>query len=533
MHVPLPTVHTPLHVHRFRALLAKHPQPAFRSFIVEGLSNGFAIGHAGTDVHSIAPNLPSSHMHFDYISDYLAQCCADGQTAGPFSYPPFPAMQCSGLGVVPKKNGKLRVIHHLSAPEGRSVNDGISRQAFSLNYIRVDDAIAIIQRIGQGALLTKLDIRNAFRLVPVRPADWHLLGIHWDGQFFFEKVLPFGLRSSPYIFDKVATAIEWIIRNEFSIPDLLHYLDDFLSIARPAQSVATQQRDIIVQAFAYLQVPLALEKLEGPTTSLTFLGITLDTIRLEARLPADKLSELRGLVEDFSHARTTSAAQFASFLGKLSFAASVIVPGRTFTRRLWDFSSRFSKVPSHYRIVLNDECRQDLRWWRHLLREWNGKAFFLYSEHTIATELGLYTDASGAIGWGAYYGRQGRWIQGKWSGEAQPLSIEYKELFAIVAACSTWGQEWGRLRLVVNCDNKAVVDCLASGTSKSPTVMCLLRKLFFVCAKHNFMVVARHVPGRTNSIADALSRFAMPDFRRLAPLARTEPDIPVPLPMLD
>jgi len=103
-------------------------------------------------------------------------------------------MRCSGLGVVPKKNGKLRVIHH----------------DHSLQYIRVDDAIKRILSIGKGALLTKLDIRNAFRLIPVRPEDWHLLGICWQQQYYYERVLPFGLRSSPFIFDRVATAIEWI-----------------------------------------------------------------------------------------------------------------------------------------------------------------------------------------------------------------------------------------------------------------------------------------------------------------------------------
>ena len=76
-----------------------------------------------------------------------------------------------------------------------------------------------------------------------------------------------------------------------------------------------------------------------------------------------------------------------------------------------------------------------------LVEDWNGKAFFLFRDETPASELGLYTDASGLIGGGAYYGQEGRWMLGRWSKEQQQLSIEYKELYAVLVACSTWGHK--------------------------------------------------------------------------------------------
>ena len=518
-------IFTPMHVARFSKLLADHPDPAFSDYVVNGLTYGFKVGYQGQRESLTAPNLASAHANADHISTHLEKCTLDGQTAGPFDTPPFPIMQCSGLGVVPKKNGRLRVIHHLSAPPGQSVNDHISTTDYSLRYVRVDDAIQSILAKGRGALLTKLDIRNAFRLIPVHPSDWPLLGISWNGQFYYERVLPFGLRSSPFIFDRVASAIEWIIRNHFSISDLLHYLDDFLCVSPGHKVLATKQRDIIVNAFQLLQVPLAEEKLEGPSTVITFLGITLDTVRMEARLPEDKLVELRSLLGQYNSARSISSAKLASFLGKLSFASSVIIPGRTFTRRLWDLAKRFHKVPHYYKIVLTSECRKDIQWWDTLIQGWNGKSFFLSQNLTPSTELGLFTDASGAIGWGAYYGREHRWIQGQWATDVEHLSIEFKELYALLAACLAWGSRWSKLRITIHCDNKAVVDSIASGTSKSPTVMSLLRKLFMICAQHNFTVTACHVPGKCNLIADSLSRFKMQEFRRLAPKAQAKPDI--------
>ena len=137
-------------------------------------------------------------------------------------------------------------------------------------------------------------------------------------------------------------------------------------------SLASYHRDIIVAAFDYLQVPLATEKLEGPTTHLIFLGICLDTVRMEARLPDDKISELRAFLSEFSSIRCTTVAKFASFLGKLSFASAVVTASRTFISRLWDVSKRFHAAPPYYKIVLSAECKLDIHWWFILLRDWNG-----------------------------------------------------------------------------------------------------------------------------------------------------------------
>ena len=60
-------------------------------------------------------------------------------------------------------------------PEGKSVNDGITKSLCSLHYVTIDDAINQVVKLGQGSLLAKVDIKSAFRLLPVHPADRHLL----------------------------------------------------------------------------------------------------------------------------------------------------------------------------------------------------------------------------------------------------------------------------------------------------------------------------------------------------------------------
>ena len=246
------------------------------------------------------------------------------------------------------------------------------------------------------------------------------------------------------------------------------------------------------------------------------------SIRLEARLPLDKLVEIRSLLTDTVTRRRISQRNLESLLGKLSFAARVIVPGRTFVRRLWSVFSRYQEP--HFTIVLSQDCNADLNWWIRLLADWNGKSFFLHPDWTPSADVHLFTDASATRGWGAY--NDGRWIQGEWTQQQLSNSIEWTELYALAVACTTWGREWSQLRILVQCDNMCVVECVRTGTSKAPAVMQLLRELFFGCAKCNFTLSAAHIASSINTIADdTLSRFHMQVFRQKAPMARTMADV--------
>ena len=91
------------------------------------------------------------------------------------------------------------------------MNDAISRDLCSLSYISVDDAAKAVTRVGRGALLAKVDIKNAYRIVEVHPEDRLLLGMQFEGLLYIDSVLPFGLRSAPKIFTAIADALEWIV----------------------------------------------------------------------------------------------------------------------------------------------------------------------------------------------------------------------------------------------------------------------------------------------------------------------------------
>ena len=178
--------------------------------------------------------------------------------------------------MISKKNkiNARGLILDLSFPLGRSVNDGIDKNEFPVCYAKIDDAIRLIVKLGKDALMAKVDIKNAFRIVSNHPDDYYLLGMTWREHYFVDLALPFGLRSAPYIFNSLADLFQWILVNNYLVPDILHYLDDYLTRGPPASFVCGQSLHAIQQAASDTGIPLAPDKIESSTTCLTYLELS-------------------------------------------------------------------------------------------------------------------------------------------------------------------------------------------------------------------------------------------------------------------
>ena len=519
-----PLVSSPIDIYRLELELATHPNRNFVYNLLSTLKEGARIGYTGPRSDRVSPNLISAAQHPEVVSLNLQKEIALGRVAGPYPSPPLPKFQCHPVGVIPKKHStEWRTIYHLSFPQGTSINDHIPKDPYSLSYVRVDDAIRILQSLGRGAFMAKTDLKSAFRLIPIHPDDWNLLGIYWQSQYYVDMYLPFGLRSAPFLFNQLSDGLEWILKNNYGIQHVIHILDDFF-IAERNKSDCLTSFSTLLRVFMSLKAPVVASKTIGPSREIEFMGIILDSVRMEARLPQDKLIRINQLLDSFKNRRSVRLVELQSLIGTLQFACKVVVPGRTFLQRAINLTRG---VPSRFHhIRLNKEFFKDLAMWKIFLSKWNGRSFFLESTPTPAQNLELYTDAAGSIGFGGYF--QGRWFQGHWLpnmqlNQQQGISIEWQELFPIVVACAIWHPLLAGKRLQFWCDNLSVVSIINSGHSKIPRIMDLVRRLVFLSMQHNFVVRARHVPGVSNAIADALSRFQMQRFRVLAPDADQNP----------
>lgn len=155
----------------------------------------------------------SARQHRSVIEDYIAKEVKLGRLIPlPVNLEPS-SVHISPFGVIPKKGrpGQWRLIVDLSSPAGSSVNEGINSEWTSLHYASIDEAVAIIQSLGVGCLMAKLDLKSAYRYIPVHPDDRLLLGTRWNNCIFLDAALPFGLASAPKIFSAVADFILWIM----------------------------------------------------------------------------------------------------------------------------------------------------------------------------------------------------------------------------------------------------------------------------------------------------------------------------------
>ena len=355
-------VTTPLqdHLAAWCTSLAAHPDRDFANYVLDGFQYGFRIGFdRSTSLTSVRRNLPSASEHPEVIDQYLAKEVPAGRIIGPIKPYTIPHLHVSRVGVIPKGHtpGKWRLITDLSFPEGMSVNDGIDSQLCSMQYTSVERMAKTAQQLGRGALMAKIDIRSAYRLVPVHPDDRPLLGIEWQGNHYIDGMLPFGLRSAPKIFTAVADALEWCFR-ERGVTEVDHYLDDFITIGPPSKPTCQANLQIILDTSERLGVPLAAEKLEGPTSCLTFLGIEIDTWAGILRLPAAKLERLQSTLQLWENRRSCHRRELESLVGLLQHACRVIRPGRSFLRQMIDLLKRPCK--GFHRIRLNCYFRADL-----------------------------------------------------------------------------------------------------------------------------------------------------------------------------
>ncbi len=158
------------------------------SFLVGGFKNGFHIPIVspvkGLHVYNNHSSLSTYNNHAKKLIDTELK---HGRIAGPFNDPPFPDFVCSPIGLRPKKEpASFRIIHHLSFPPHtpHSVNARIPQRDCQVSYQTLDHVINILQHAGRGALMAKCDIQHAFRLLPVSPQCYHLLGFRFRGQYY-------------------------------------------------------------------------------------------------------------------------------------------------------------------------------------------------------------------------------------------------------------------------------------------------------------------------------------------------------------
>ena len=520
-----------------RLMATRYPHAAAAHTLVSCLRQGVSLGYDGDrEGTQEGNNLVSATQNAGAIDKDMEKQLRLGRRVGPLPAHPFRFFRSNPLGVVFKRlSTKPRVIHHLSWPRnGNSVNAGM--REFDVKLDAFDRAVKSLAALGRNAYMAKIDIEAAYRCIPVRPADWPLQGLRWKGQVYYDIVMQFGLSTATAIFEWFSSAAEFIARRSLSISHLHHYVDDFLILSSSREECALFMKQI-VELFAKLGIPVALDKLEGPLLAITFLGITFDSQRLELRLSAERLKDLVDMLNSWAGRTKASREELQSLCGVLNFAAKVVRSGRSFLRRM---IIQLHRIPnwahSDTPYRLSSDFFKDLNWWRTFASTWNGKAV-LPTIPDPSNQLVVHTDACDT-GYAALYAAQ--WFAATWTQEEREAamrhdreSMPWKEMYAIVRAAATWGQLWRGRNVLVRSDCEPVVMAWQKGDSRSPALASLIRTLLFISASHDFQLDMLHIAGADNVFADLLSRSQVETFLAQSSTHSRSPTTPLPLPTHD
>lgn len=476
------------------------------------LRYGVRIGYEGPLQRLISTNQPSANNDLIAIQSQLdidLSLLRVMATTSSFPYISSP------LGLVPKHDGSWRRIHNLSHPENRSVNHHIPDHYATITYPTLAVILDMVLKGGRGCYIVKKDIKEAFRIVPVSPQDHWLLGFTWLGTHYVETCLPFGLCTAPVLFNLFAEAIEWMLKNLLSWHLITHYLDDFIRIVPPSDIHTLPQSDLdFARLTKYLGLVFNDSKNRASTTE-PILGIEVDTIRFEARLPREKLAKAVTMTTASLRRGSFTLREAQKLAGFLQWCSQVIRLGRPFMSSLWETITTLHSLPLGSRRRIDFCLRQDLVWWQNTLPEHNGILFF---DDLSRSNIQLFTDACPkGLGGFFYLGSSEDWRESirsihrnnsfstRLSSAQRYERIEKLEVQAILVSIQRWTIILARSHLVVHTDNTAAYLGLRSGRLHGPANT-PLREVLCLAARHDITLESRWLSSADNALADALSR---------------------------
>lgn len=259
-----------------------------------------------------------------------------------------------------------------------------------------------------------------------------------------------------------------------------------------------------------------------PTTRAQLHGLIVDSNQMLVILPQDKKDKAIQLLNQMSKQKSATLNQLQILIGTLQFATKAIISGRTFLRRLIDLTKGIKG--KHHHIRLNTEARLDIKMWLSFLVSFNGKRIISPQYWVKSSHLRFFSDASGS-GFAAINGSS--WFMGTFPPSWKNVNIATKELLPITLSFRMWSTKLKGSNLIFMVDNMSIVNILQSQTSKDPEIMNLLRPMVVSSMINDVQFYAFHIPGKSNTIADLMSRFQVQKAKNLAPWLDPLPlDIP-------
>lgn len=395
----------------------------------------------------------------------------------------------SNIFAVPKSDGTSRLVLNL-----KSLN------AFVLaDHFKLEDQKTVARIIKQNMFLAKLDLKDAYFLIPIIKSHRKYLRFKFLNVIYEFNCLPFGLNCAPYVFTKLMKPVVTFLRkrNYWSVI----YLDDFLLLGNTYTECQRNVR-MTIKLLENLGFLINFQKsVLVPSQSCQYLGFIYNTLDLTISLPDKKKMELLKIIESFMNKKSCKIQEFAKLLGKLVSACPAVQYGwlhlkpleRIKYLELRNSDNNFDaimQIPSYSLYIFS--------WWlSNIPSSWQSLRQPRYS-------MEIFSDAS-LTGWGVYC--KGKSTHGYWSENEQKMPINYLELKAAFFGLKCFAENVRGSNILLRIDNTTAIAYINKmGGIRFKYLNTLCQKIWHWCEARNLIIFASYIKSAENKEADACSR---------------------------
>ena len=404
--------------------------------------------------------------------------------------------------------------------DGRYLNEHIKDTPFSMDSVNKVAEIA-----WKGAFMFKLDHKNGYFHVSIEESSRKYFGIYWDGVYYVLCVLPFGWKSSPYIYHTLTEAVNMYIRS-LGIP-MLGWIDDMLGVLQQLMQFANNEqqflsscRSMVVVTYIMFMAGYFLGKTKCvliPQQVITYLGISCDTAEQRYLVPENRVNKYLPILQSLLSKTWISYLKLEAIIGKLVSLECAVPTGMWYTREMYA-ALRVSGVSPQDSILkkssaymkISPQIREELQMWVYLLQTNTGAAWRSYE--TVMVEADIQSDASGRRFAGVVDFQHGPALitTGDFDSSVLQQDIQIKEGIALRETLkmllNKMPQNIKGKTLICKIDNTVLKSVLErQGTSHNLALNTIGKDIFWLQHKGDFNISLLYIPSEQNK-ADKYTR---------------------------
>ena len=389
----------------------------------------------------------------------------------------------------PKPNGKWRLILDVSR-----LNKFLVVQSFAMDTVQV-----IRNSVERDTWATSIDLSDAYHHIPVHENYRCFLAFQVGDVAYRYKACPFGLSPLPQVFTLISEVVKVYARKQWQL-SVFQYIDDWLFVSSCRVRVAWATR-CFVRLCIKLGLIVNLEKsVLVATQQLVHLGTLWDFKNALVRPTDERVDNIRQTALRAATVIRFPLPLLESLMGKLVSVERTVPWGRLHYRAFQKDLLRELAFGRSFRwMFLSAEARDDLKWWsiRTHLVSWS-------PFRSPRPQRVIFTDASHA-GWGA--ASESSCIRGLWSLQEKSLHINVLEMRAVLKALESPRLDLSGTVVLFRIDNLSTVYYInKQGGTRSPRLAAECMRVLRYAYVHNITLIASHIKGELNVLADMLSR---------------------------